>query len=310
MTLSYRAAGLLAHLRTLPPGPIRTAELARPEHREGRDAVRATLRELAAAGHVETRRQQDDTGHWRTETHLVTPETEKPGPATTVDTNPQVQPETENPAPDQPKPGKPFPVQSEFPQVTPETDSPAPEKPVPSTCTPVGSTSSSTSVVNNSQSDASRPPARARTRERVSAAQLAATASKPEAWRLVAAWADTLDEPILTPDRRELAKHVDTLLAQGATLPTLRVALDLWATQGRTPNYLPHAYREASRAARQAASDERGAVDVPGSRVRGRDSAPRSARGEKVRGWLAVDDEQPEPGAFLRMIEGGKRDAG
>lgn len=149
----------------------------------------------------------------------------------------------------------------------------------------------------------------ARTRERVTPAELNATAAKPDAYRLVAAWANDLSVPVLKPQQRELAKHVDTLLSQGATLDILRAALDLWAREGRSPNYLPHAYAEASRAARAAHSPS--TQDVRGLHARG--GARGSARGEKVRAWLNVDNPtaEPAPGWAPRMIEGGRsRDAG
>jgi hypothetical protein len=149
-------------------------------------------------------------------------------------------------------------------------------------------------------------PAPPRTRERPTAAELNDTAAQPDAYRLVAAWANTLSTPVLKPQQRQLGKHVDTLLGQGATLPILRAALDLWATEGRSPNYLPHAYAEAARRARADAAPA--TQDVRGSHARG---GVVSARGEKVRGWLnlAQPAEEP-PGWTPRMIDGGTRDAG
>lgn len=168
------------------------------------------------------------------------------------------------------------------------------------------------------QSAAAQPPAPAhtperapaRTRERPTAAELSATASRPDAYRLVAAWADTQPPGrILDPDRRELAKQLDTLLRQGATLPILRAALDLWAAKGRTPSFLPHAYREAAAEAQPEANTGHSTRDVRGSRVR--QPAQESARGRKVRGWLNLTQPAEEPPGWTpRMIEGGSRDAG
>lgn len=317
MTLSYRARGLLAHLRDeyQPGAEIDTAALAHPERREGRDAVRQMLRELADAGHIEERRAQRERGYWRTTTHLVTPGTEKPGPDSTRDQKPQVRPETENPAPETPGPEKPSPVENAFPQVAPEPDCPAPEKPGPSTCTPEGSTSSGTSVDKEPTTSASRPsrtPARTHTRERPTAAELNRTAARPDAYRLVASWANTQPPGrILDPDRRELAKHLDTLLAQGATLPILKAALDLWAAKGRTPSFLPHAYREAAAEAQPEGNAGHSTRDVRGSRAR--PAARGSARGDKARAWLALGNTDTEPSAAAwspLVIEGGTRDAG
>ncbi len=158
-----------------------------------------------------------------------------------------------------------------------------PDDPGCDSCTRPGATAAhNQNNYKNNYKDASRPltparapehapaspPARTHTRERPTAAELSATAAKPKAYLLVASWADTLTPgAILDPDRRELAKHVDTLLAQGATLPILRAALDLWKDEGRTPNYLPHAYRESARAARSDGKEGSSTRDVRGSRA-------------------------------------------
>lgn len=172
------------------------------------------------------------------------------------------------------------------------------------------------------QSAAAQPPAPARepahthasprTRERPTAAELNRTAARPDAYRLVAAWANTQPPGrILDPDRRELAKHLDTLLAQGATLTILKAALDLWSDKGRTPSFLPHAYREAATQAQPEGQTGHPTRDVRGSRVR--QPARGSARGEKARAWLALGktDTDPSDAAWSpRVIEGGTRDAG
>lgn len=319
MTLSYRASGLLAHLHatTQPGQPVDTGGLARPEHREGRDAIRAMLRELAAAGHVTIDRRQDARGHWSTTTTLlpqtgntlVAPETAQPA---SVNPSPQVRPETEYPASANPASVNPASVETTSPQVTPKTDSPTPVNPPRAHThavlpTPVGSGSTSSSVVTTKTQSASRFHADAGARTRDTLANLNATAvQRPDAYTLVSSWADTLTTPILTSQRRALAKAVDQLLADGAQLPTLRDALNRWATQGHSPNYLPHAYVDAARAARAALSSQ----DVPGSRVQPPAKTP-TRRLAKALAALHPDDPAraellgiaPTPPP-LRMIEG------
>ncbi|SER95806.1 hypothetical protein SAMN05216188_11884 [Lentzea xinjiangensis] len=196
----------------------------------------------------------------------------------------------------------------------PPAEPPDEEDPATPSRHPRDTPSTGTEEQGNRGTEAGRsaPPrerAPARPRERVTPAELNTTASRPDAYRLVASWADTLSTPVLKPQQRELAKHVTTLLSQGAQLPILRDALDLWAVEGRSPNYLPHAYTEAARAARAEANGGHSTRDVRGSRAH---SPARSARGEKVRGWLSLTQpttEEPS-GWAPRMIEGGTRDAG
>lgn len=293
MTLSYRASGLLAHLHatTTPGQPVDTAGLARPEHREGRDAIRAMLRELAAAGHVTIDRRQDARGHWSTTTTLL--------PASG---NPLVAPETAQPAPVKPSP-----------QVRPETDSPAPVNPPRAHAhavlpTPVGSGSTTSSEITTKPLAAA---AATRTSAHARLAELNDTAvQRPDAYALVSTWARDLATPIRTETQRQLAKTVDTLLADlgpRADLAILRTALNDWATRGRTPGFITHCYDDAARAARAALNSQ----DVPGSRVH--QPAGRSARGDKVRGWLSVDEDyqaqasENQFAAFApRVIEGGR----
>lgn len=310
--LSYRANGLLSHLRTLPPGPIDTAGLAHPERREGRDAVRSMLRELATAGHVEEHRNQDRHGHWRTTTHLVTPGTEKPGPATPEHPNQQATPEPGNPAPEHPAPEKPLPATTTSPQVTPETDCPAPEKPGPSTSTPVGSRSSSSSVVNNQTQSAARFT---RTPTRAALEHLNATAvTRPDSHTLVSTWAHTLTPPIRTTTQRELAHAIDQLrndLRADVDPNLLRAALDDWATRGRSPAFLKHCYDDAAQAARAATM-----TDVRASRVhqQARPVVEPTKRVRKAMAALHPDDpflsqfgtgHAALPPGELRVIDGG-----
>jgi DNA-binding transcriptional ArsR family regulator len=66
--LSFRARGVLAHLLSHNDGWHCTSDDLVRAGTEGRDAIRAALRELREAGYVEIRRQQDDRGRWTTET--------------------------------------------------------------------------------------------------------------------------------------------------------------------------------------------------------------------------------------------------
>lgn len=74
--LSFRALGVLVWLLDKPDDWRFSAEsLASNEGREGRDAMRAALRELREAGYIITRRWQGERGRWGSETVLV----EQPG---------------------------------------------------------------------------------------------------------------------------------------------------------------------------------------------------------------------------------------
>jgi len=331
VTLSYRASGLLAHLRaTVHPGqPIDTPSLARPEHREGRDAVRAMLRELETAGHVQITRAQDARGRWSWSTTLlphtgntqVEPKTENPA---SVNTNPQVTPKTAFPASVHPASDNPESVGTEFPQVTPKTGKPASENPPHARAravlpTPVGSGSTSSSELTTqprAAAAATRTSAAARTRDRLT--DLNATAVRhPDAWALVSTWAHDLAVPIRSNTQRALARQVDDLLTDlgpRADLTILRTALDRWARDGRTPRFLVHAYDDAARAHR-AATTPPTSTDVPGSRVH--QPAQPTKRLAKALAALHPDDPflsqfqaGAEPAALppgeFRVIEGGR----
>ena len=69
--LSYRALGLLVFLLDKPDNwRVEANDLARGEGREGRDAVRSALLELAEIGYLVRRRRQNEKGQWMTETFL------------------------------------------------------------------------------------------------------------------------------------------------------------------------------------------------------------------------------------------------
>jgi hypothetical protein len=130
-----------------------------------------------------------------------------------------------------------------------------------------------------------------RTRGTTTAAELAATASRPDAYRLVTAWRDQTGAAYRPATIRALAKQADGILRDGGALVPLRAALDEWNRRaGARPGLLPHLYDDAVKAARLA---EQPAARPP----------VRSARGEKVRGWLALAAE-PAPGDAEQLVDG------
>jgi hypothetical protein len=64
--LSYRARGLLALLLSMPDNWRVNAEWIAQHGIEGRDAIRAALGELEAAGHMIRHKSQDKHGRWST----------------------------------------------------------------------------------------------------------------------------------------------------------------------------------------------------------------------------------------------------
>jgi hypothetical protein len=69
--LSFRALGLLTFILDKPDDwRIEAEGLASGEGREGRDAVRAALKELRSFGYLRTTKTQDDRGRWVTETFV------------------------------------------------------------------------------------------------------------------------------------------------------------------------------------------------------------------------------------------------
>ncbi len=63
-SLSYRARGVLASMLSRPPGWTTSAERIAAAGLEGRDAIKAALRELEAAGYLVRSRSRDDKGQW------------------------------------------------------------------------------------------------------------------------------------------------------------------------------------------------------------------------------------------------------
>lgn len=68
--LSFRARGILAWLLEKPDDWSADSDSIAERGKEGRDAVRSALRELETCGYLMRRKFQDDSGHWRTETHV------------------------------------------------------------------------------------------------------------------------------------------------------------------------------------------------------------------------------------------------
>lgn len=64
--LSFRARGVLAYILSQPDGWRSTSEDLARVATEGREAVRTAMRELEAAGYVERRKEQNQSGQWVT----------------------------------------------------------------------------------------------------------------------------------------------------------------------------------------------------------------------------------------------------
>jgi len=93
--LSWRARGLLAELLSYPPGyEITVDELVKRARRqggrvEGRDAMRAAVRELKAVGYITSTKRQDERGRWITEVEVGDdPAYELPNPTLPEDAPP------------------------------------------------------------------------------------------------------------------------------------------------------------------------------------------------------------------------------
>lgn len=96
--ISWKATAILAYLLAKPNGwEVRVKDLINRKT-DGRDSVRAGLRELIQAGYLERRPNRDETGKFHGYIYVIHEKPVKPK-----------SPETENPAPDKPSPGKPAP---------------------------------------------------------------------------------------------------------------------------------------------------------------------------------------------------------
>ena len=95
--LTWKARGLLVFLLSQPDNWRTTTAGLTVYGVDGRDSIRAGLKELEIAGYLTRRTWQDDLGHWRTETTVH----DSPTSSTT---NPQ--PEPDYPTPVKPSPNK------------------------------------------------------------------------------------------------------------------------------------------------------------------------------------------------------------
>jgi hypothetical protein len=68
--LSYRARGLAAYMLSRPPGWSTDSKTLAAHAREGRDAVRAALRELEQAGYLVRTKWQDDRGRFHNDQYI------------------------------------------------------------------------------------------------------------------------------------------------------------------------------------------------------------------------------------------------
>ena len=68
--ISYRARGVLAYVLSMPDNWRTSAETLSRQGVEGRDAIRAAINELIAAGYARRVKSQDERGHFTTELHF------------------------------------------------------------------------------------------------------------------------------------------------------------------------------------------------------------------------------------------------
>ncbi|WP_158852812.1 helix-turn-helix domain-containing protein [Saccharothrix deserti] len=137
--------------------------------------------------------------------------------------------------------------------------------------------------------------ARPRTRGTTTLVDLSASAVRPDAYRLVSTWRADTGAAYRPQTVRALARHVDAVLRDGGDPTALRAALDEWHRRpDARPGLLPHLYDDAVKAA--------AAARRPPS-----PSTGRATRGDKVRGWLALADDQVDPVEPDRLaIEGAR----
>ena len=68
--MSYRARGVLAYILSMPDNWRTNAETLARQGLEGRDAIRAAINELIAAGFARRVKSQDERGRYTTELHF------------------------------------------------------------------------------------------------------------------------------------------------------------------------------------------------------------------------------------------------
>ncbi|MEU5847458.1 hypothetical protein [Saccharopolyspora shandongensis] len=134
-----------------------------------------------------------------------------------------------------------------------------------------------------------RAPVRtgARARGPATLDELNTHAVKPDAYQLTRRWHRDRGEPYPTRTVRALSAEVDKLLADRGEPDAIRAALDLWhGRTGASPGLLPHLYVDA--------------VKVRDGATGSRSQPPKgaSARGEKVRGWMALAETAPGRNPF------------
>lgn len=193
------------------------------------------------------------------------------------------------------------PQSSEEPQVNEDcngvsTDAP----PLPTPVLPYGSTAATRG--------------RTRTRGTTTLAELADSAVKPSARALVDTWRNS--QPEQTRHRpqviHQLSKVVDDLLRDGGNPDLIHAALGEWdaRTDVHKPAALLWLYDDAVKASRGTRSGRPDGRQTRGDKVNGwlalNDDPdapqPKSARGDKVRGWLDLEDDQTPA---LTAITGG-----
>lgn len=243
--LSYRALGILAYLLHLPDGyELDSADLA-ADRTEGRDAIRAALKQLEQAGYLTRQRRQDPaTGRWRTHTSVSShPQT------------PQVAPKTENQASGNQAPDA-------NPQVTPETDFQASEIQSSDTRTS-GSQALTTPSTDTKDHRHGHPPLPGtdRARQRASGTELAQqlnqTATNINTLQLVNNWQNERGHHYTRTDLTNLAHALDAQLDDGADPNLFPTTLDIQHAEGHSPNFIPHAYRQAVKQADHGGDDSR-----------------------------------------------------